>query len=273
MRFATSLLLATSFIAPLGAASLLVDNGQPTNAIAVATRPAGGVKTEIEAADDFTLSGQASITSLTFTGILTGASPSIGAVNVEFYNIFPLNSVNPPAGTVPTRVNSPSDTAFLTKNSLTDFTFGTSFLTAPNGFTSLNSVFTGINPSPNSTTGGEGSISGTEVQFTINFTTPFLLDAGHYFFVPEVQVTGGEFYWLSSTLVPSGLDLQTWVRGSAITPNWLRVGTDIIGGTTPPKYDMVFTISGNPTATPEPSSAALVLTGLAGLLYARRRRS
>jgi hypothetical protein len=39
-------------------------------------------------------------------------------------------------------------------------------------------------------------VTGSEVQFSVNFTTPFDLLAGHYFFVPQVEVTdpAGDFF-------------------------------------------------------------------------------
>jgi hypothetical protein len=65
-------------------------------------------------------------------------------------------------------------------------------------FTVLNTVVNGINKIPNQTTAGEGPKSGEEVEISITFTTPILLPAGHYFFRPEVLVTGGDFLYLST---------------------------------------------------------------------------
>jgi hypothetical protein len=122
------------------------------------------------------------------------------------------------------------------------------------------------------------------VQFTVNFTTPFVLPAGdHDFFVPQVQVTGGEFYRLSSsrpitealggTPFPAGVtDLQAWTRNQSLQPDWLRVGTDIVGGSPAPTFNGTFSLSGL-AAVPEPSS--LLMAGTAatiGLGYWLRRR-
>ena len=58
------------------------------------------------------------ITSATFTGLLTGATPSVGEVVVEIYRVFPKDSDGvgragrPLTPNVPTRANSPSDVAF-----------------------------------------------------------------------------------------------------------------------------------------------------------------
>jgi len=42
-------------------------------------------------------------------------------------------------------------------------------------------------------------------------------------------------------------DLQAWVRNSDLSPDWMRIGTDIIGGTT--TFNMTFSLSGE--AVPE----------------------
>jgi hypothetical protein len=47
-------------------------------------------------------------------------------------------------------------------------------------------------------------------------------------------------------------DLQAWIRNSDLAPDWLRIGTDIIGGTTPPTFNMTFSLAGTtlPNAKP-----------------------
>jgi hypothetical protein len=176
-----------------------------------------------------------------------------------------------------TRVNSPSDVEFVGRDSASsDLSFAMSVL-APS-FTANNSVVNGINPFPNQTTGGEGPVTGQEVQFNITFTTPIVLPADHYFFVPQVQVNGGNFLWLSASRPISGAgttpfapDLQTWIRNANLDPDWSRVGTDIVGGATPPTFNMAFSLNGTTAdATPVPEPASLTLLG-AGLLFARRR--
>ena len=83
-------------------------------------------------------------------------------------------------------------------------------------------------------------MTGEEVQFDATFTTPIVLPSGHYFFVPQVAATdGGNFMWLSAsrpisgagtTPFPAGVtDLQEWTRDANLDPDWLRVGTDIVG--------------------------------------------
>jgi hypothetical protein len=99
---------------------------------------------------------------------------------------------------VPTRVNSPADNVLDTRDSAVvgQLTFSSALLNA--NFTAANSVLNGINPIPNQTTGGEGAVSGEEVQFTVTFTTPFNLATGHYFFAPQVSLANGNFLWLSA---------------------------------------------------------------------------
>ena len=66
----------------------------------------------------------------------------------------------------------------------------------------------------------------------------------------EVLVNGGDFLYLSAPrpIVPPGNaflgDLQAWIRNSNLNPDWLRIGTDIIGGATPPTFNMAFSLSG-----------------------------
>ncbi len=171
-------------------------------------------------------------------------------------------------------MNSPSDVA------LTQITAaGLSFTTGALGtFTANNSVLNGIHPIPGQTTGGEGPVTGTEVTFNVSFTTPFTLDPGHYFFVPQVDVTGGEFLWLSAPrpivspgtpFPPGDTDLQAWIRNENLAPDWLRIGTDIVGVGT---FNMAFSISGV-GAVPEPSTWALMILGFAAVGFMAYRRS
>jgi hypothetical protein len=38
--------------------------------------------------------------------------------------------------------------------------------------------------------------------------------------------------------------LQAWIRNSNLSPDWLRIGTDIVGGATPPTFSMTYSLSG-----------------------------
>jgi hypothetical protein len=252
---------------PAAADSLLINTGSPDGLIAMASRPEAPGKIEIEAADDFILSGATNVTGGSFVGLLpSGASlSSISQVVVEIYRVFPKDSTNPASGNVLTRVNSPSDVAFDSRDSATG---GLKFTPAlSSSFTTANSVLNGINKLPNQFTGGEGPVTGEEVSFNVTFTTPFDLPADHYFFVPQVLLTNGDFFWLSAPkpIVPPGTpfppgftDLQAWMRNGDLDPDWSRVGTDI---THQGPFNGTFTLSGSPSV-PEPSTLLLLGTGL-----------
>ena len=247
------------------------------------------VSSKSESADDFALTNSTRITDATFTGLLTGGASigDVGNVRVEIYRVFPNNSdvgrtSGPPTFStpqVPTRVNSPSDVALADRDTASgNLNFSTATLAA--SFTANNSVLSGgIHPLPTPTTGGNGPVTGTEVQFTVNFTTPFDLPADHYFFIPQVEVSGGDFLWLSAprpivapgTPFPAGFtDLQSWIRDEPLQPDWLRVGTDIVGAGA---FNASFSLIGT---VPEPASIGLLGAALSAMAVAgmrRRRRS
>jgi hypothetical protein len=232
--------------------------GLPDGKLAAASRIEGGGLIEIEAGDDFvTTADQTLITGASFWGLLPSNLPSIDQVVVEIYRVFPLDSVNPPDGRVPTRANSPSDVAFDTRDS----SGGQLTFTATNlgPFAAANSVLNGINPSPNQTTLGEGPVNGTEVRFDVTFSSPFNLPPGHYFFVPQARLGGGStFFWLSAVRNPALFagNLQAWIRNANLDPDWLRIGTDIIGGNPAPTFDMAFSLTG--TTAPAALVAAVL---------------
>lgn len=264
-------MLAT--MATASAGPFFFSTGGPDGLIGTATRPGGAGKVEIETGDDFVLGARTSINSASFTGLLTGGAnaASIGQVVAEIYRVFPNDSTNPPSGRVPTRVNSPSDVALDSRDSSGGgLTFSVATLGA---FSAANSVLNGIHPIPGQHTGGEGPISGTEVTITVNFGSAFDLPADHYFFVPQVAVTGGEFYWLSAAKPivggsgPFTPDLQSWIRNEPLAPDWLRIGTDIVGAG---PFNASFTLVG---VVPEPGSIALLLAGALPFALTRRRRA
>jgi len=270
--------------APASADLFTFSTGSPDGLIGIGSRLLADGTTQIEAADDFTTTTATSITSATFTGLIVGAPLSnIVAINVDLYHVFPVDSdtgrtSGPPIFStpqVPTRVNSPADSEFNGRNSVVgDLSFTTSSLAGT--FTASNSTLNGINPMPNQTTGGEGAVTGEEVLFNVTFNTPFTLPAGHFFFVPTVQVTGGDFFWLSAPrpIVPPGTpfnpDLQAWTRNIDLDPDWLRVGTDIVGGNPTPTFNASFSLTG--VEVPEPSSVILLGWGVGLLGWSARRR-
>ena len=220
---------------------------------ALSRRPSPG-KLETETADDFVLTQATVITQARITGLIPLGTPLANITNaeVEVYHVFPLDSANPPSGNVPTRVNSPGDVEI--DSATRDASLGTikfSATTLSESFSVANTVVNGINKIPNQTTGGEGPATGKEVEITLTFDRPILLPAGHYFFRPEVLVTSGDFLYLSAPrpIVSPGTvfagDLQAWIRNSSLAPDWLRIGTDIIGGATPPTFNMTFSLTGD----------------------------
>ncbi|HEV2968851.1 MAG TPA: PEP-CTERM sorting domain-containing protein [Pirellulales bacterium] len=259
--------------ANIACATVIYNNDDPNNFMAAVTRPATAANgnVEIEAADDFVLTQPTRIDGATFTGLLpSGAAlSSINDVAVEIYRVFPKDS-GVFDNRVPTRTNSPSDNALSGRDSANagELTFTSSILPGGN-FVANNSVLNGINPSPNQTTGGEGPVTGERVNFTLTFPGGITLPPDHYFFKPEVGLTSGQFYWLSANRPYSGVgaftpDLQAWIRNTNLDPDWLRIGTDIVGGTTPPTFNMAFSLNG--TVVPEPTSVILLAIGGAGLL-------
>lgn len=164
-------LIATSFAAPTAAAvSTVFSTGNPDGLMAMASRPPSAASIEIEAADDFVFTNAFGLTGATFVGLVPSGA-AVSQVAVAIYHVFPLNSVNPPSGHVPTRVNSPADSEFVSRDSADgNLTFSTTVLSS--SFTAANSVFNGIHPLPNQTTGGEGPASGEEFGFDVTFSTP-----------------------------------------------------------------------------------------------------
>src|SRR6516162_7347716 len=111
--------------------------------------------------------------------------------------------------------------------------------------------------------GGNGPVTGEEVQFNVTFKSPLDLPAGHYFFVPKIGLRAdapgaADFLELSApkpitppgTPFPAGVtDLQSWMRSSpGIDPDWLRIGQDIIGGNPFPTFNASFSLSGHTVA-------------------------
>jgi hypothetical protein len=231
--------------------------GSPDGKLGALSRPASSLDVETETADDFVLTQATVISGATIHGLIpTGFGvSSVARVEVEIYHVFKLDSdVNRTSGEptfstdkVPTRVNSPADVEI--DAGTRDSSDGTlSFVaTQISDFQVQNTVIDGINAKPHQLTHGEGPSRGEQVGIDITFNTPLFLPAGHYFFRPEIEVSGGDFLFLSSprsgTPFPDGTnDLQAWIRNANLKPDWLRIGTDIVGAGT---FNMTFSLSGN----------------------------
>ncbi len=281
---------------PAAADSFVFSTGNPDGRMATATRPESPGKFEIETGDDFVLTQQTLITGAAFTGLIpSGASTSnISNVVVEIYRVFPADSdvgrtSGPPTfstANVPTRVNSPSDVA-LDQRKFSDGSLNFVPVVLESTFTANNSVQPGgIHPKPNQTTLGNGPVTGQETVISVNFTMPFNLPADHYFFVPQVELSNGDFFWLSApkpilppgTPFPSGFtDLQSWTRDDSdggIAPDWLRVGTDIVGGNPAPQFNAAFVLNGEivPGSIAGAGLPGLILAGGGLLAWWRRRQ-
>ena len=246
----SAMITAGVLSAPAWADPFFFTSGNPDGRLGALSRSESPGKIETERADDFILKETTVIKGATITGLLTAPS-AITNVEVELYNKFPLDSVIPPSGRVLSRVNSPADVeidAATRDGQDGTLSFAPRQLNA--SFSVSSTVVNGINPTP-SKTGGEGSASGQEVQIAITFTKPIVLPAGQYFFRPDVLVNGGDFLYLSaprSPGVPFVGDLQAWIRNSHLAPDWLRIGTDIIGadpGAAAPTFNMTFSLAGN----------------------------
>jgi hypothetical protein len=171
---------------------------------------------------------------------------------------------------VPTRINSPADNAAAARDSADG---GLSFLPSivQSSFTTANSILNGIHPIPNQTTGGDGAVTGQETVFNVTFHPALNLAADHYFLVPQVRLASGDFFWLSAprpivspgTPFPVGFtDLPAWVRNGPLIPDWLRAGTDVVGGATS-VLNQTFSISGA-TCTPITVTPAALAAATAG---------
>lgn len=250
LSFSAAVLTVGIWLAtPASAQTFFFSTGNPDGKLGALSRPAGSQGLETETADDFFLTQATVISGATIHGLIpSGTTVSgIARVEAEIYHIFPLDSDLSRSPNVPTRQNSPSDVeigAATHDSSDGSLSFISTDISA---FTVQNTVINGIKPAAH----GEGPASGEQVEIDITFNVPIFLPAGHYFFRPEVQLSNGNFLFLSApkpitsgTPFPVGTtDLQAWIRNASLAPDWLKIGADIIGGGT--AFNMTFTLTGN----------------------------
>ncbi len=260
-RMALTLIIGLWLATPACAALFFFSTGTPDGLLGALSQPTAPGTFETETADDFKLSEATFISGAVIVGLIPPGTPlaNITNVEVEVYHVFPADSdvgrtSGPPmfpTAEVPARLNSPADIEIddaTRDGSDGTLNYSASLLTA--NFPVGSTVVTGINRKPSQTTHGDGPATGDEVEISMAFTPPILLPADHYFFRPEVQVAGGEFLSLSAPkpIVSPGTpftgDLQAWIRNSDLVPDWLRIGTDIIGGTPAPTFNMTFSLTG-----------------------------
>jgi len=257
---AATIALAT----PAWAEPFFFSTGNPDGLLGALSQPADVGTLDTETADDFALTATTSISGATIFGVIPAGTSlaNIENVEIEIYHVFPgapgdsdVNRTSGPptfsTSQVPTRVNSPADNEIDTATR--DGSQGTLRTTASvvkSGFSVAKGVVRGINPAPGNVTGGEGARTGDLVEIDITFTPPILLPAADYFFRPQVSVNGGEFLYVSAPKpiaapgTPFGSDRQSWIRNSALSPDWLRIGKDIIGGNPAPAFNQAFSLTG-----------------------------
>lgn len=249
VTLAASLWLA----APAAAAPFFFSTGVADDLLGARSQPAAKDSLAVETADDFVLAETTAISHATIVGLVPSGTSlaDVVGVEVELYHLFPRDSVGVDVRKVPSRVNSPADVEI--GNATRDAGRGTlefhaGLLSASSRV--LNSVSNGIHEVPGNLTHGDGEVRGELVEIDITFTPPIVLPADHYFFRPEVEVAGGQFLFVSAPkpIAAPGTaftgDLQAWIRDSALQPDWLRIGTDIIGDIPPRTFNMTVSLDG-----------------------------
>jgi hypothetical protein len=226
---AAALVVGMLVATPAWAENFFFAAGAPDGKLgALSRRPSPG-KLETETADDFVLAETTVITRATITGLIPLGSPleNIKDVEIELYHVFPLDSVFPPSGNVPSRANSPGDVEIDTATRAgASGTLKFSATVQNANFAVANTVVNGINKLPNVvTTHGEGAAMGEEVELTITFTNPIVLPPGDYFFRPEVLLTNGDFLYLSAPR-PFLRESRSWgiARPGSAIRTWRRIG-------------------------------------------------
>ena len=207
---------------PASATSILYSNlnvNMP-NAMATASRPepaSGGL--EIESADDF---------------ILNIASRSLRPVSSVLSQSAPM-SMNEPRNLSSLPQRQPESSKSCSGSDASEFAVGRRVCRERRGVNHRDRPGSQLHGdefraernhcSMTPMTGGDGPVTGQEVRFDVVFLNPFVLPADHYFFVPQVGLTSGNFFWLSAARpIPNGSpntpinpDLQEWIRNGKIS--------------------------------------------------------
>src|ERR1051326_3899791 len=166
------LAFSASVATPAGAATFSFTTGTPDGKLGALSRRASPGKLETETADDFILQETTVINRASIIGLVPLGTPvgNIKEVEIEMYHVFPLDSVQPPSGNVPSRNNSPSDveidSATRARSSGT-LKFSVDLRNA--GLFVANTVVNGINKLPNNVrTMGEGPVTGGKTIGLVN---------------------------------------------------------------------------------------------------------
>ena len=172
--------------------------GDPDGKMAMASRPSSAGKIEIESADDFVLTApRASPARPSPVSCRRTASLSdMTNVRVEIYRVFPLDS------TIPRQWQCAHADQFSLGRGVRRTDAAAHNLTFTPGI--INSSFTAQIPSSTGSIRNPTSIPrrgtghGPRGSVQRDFESAFTLPADHYFFVPQVQLSNGDFFWLSA---------------------------------------------------------------------------
>ena len=259
--------------------------GDPDGKIATASRPES-TENSRSSPRMISCSPTTSITSATFTGLVPGGGERPPTSSSRSIAYFPRLGCRPHQRVaavldveVPTRVNSPSDVAFLEADSATG---GLVLDQGARGDLHRKQLGEtgGIYPEPESDTGGNGAVTGEEVRFDRELhrrlAPPrqplFLRASGRAGQRQFLLAVGAEADRLAGTPFPPGFtDLQSWTRDDSARSRLAAHRHGHRGRRPAPTFNAAFSLAGS--AVPEPSTWAMMLLGFAGLGFAGYRRA
>ena len=197
---------------PMPAAALLpavysFSTGDPDGLIATAARPESRPENSRSNRPMTSCSpNTTSITSATFTGLVPAGSSATGVV-VEIYRVFPTDSDVGAHQRAANVLDGPGAHAgqFALRYRARRARHRERPISRPRSldpsFTANNSVTAGRYPSQTEPTPPAATVRSRarKCSSTVNFATPFVLPADHYFFVPQVELgRTATFFWLSA---------------------------------------------------------------------------